>query len=499
MIFDYTPKEYQEIHVLIVGDSKVINKVLQDFLVSFGIAPGNFHYCTNSTETLALLETVRIDLILTSLWLPPPSNGLELLEEIRGHNKEEIRKVPFVMLVGKDHPAYREKAHNLGISGYLTKPFKAEALKWVVDRIFLEKFNKANSTEDNQESVGGTKFPREERQFSLKGMKVMLVDDSPTNLRILKNTLAGEGLVYQEASSAEAALQKMSEELPDLIVLDVVMAGMDGFEVCRILKNELRTRDIPIIFLTSLDQKQSILEGFHAGGVDYISKPFVPEEVKLRIQTQLQLTQVLNEKKHLISELVETKEKNEQLIDELLEMKEDLERQAITDPLTGLANRRGMWKFIEEEQERVHKGCPSFSVILSDVDFFKKVNDSLGHEAGDQVLVELSKRLKTALDDCGVLARWGGEEFLVLLPLSDQEEASKRAEILRREVSETPFEIGEQVINVTMSFGVAALASPDQPLPKILQRADEALYRAKKEGRNCVVVNSSLREEGLVE
>ncbi len=494
MIFDYTPTKYQDIHVLIVGDSKVMGKVLHDFLVSFGIAPGNFHYCANSTETLALIETVRIDLILTSMWLPPPVNGLELLEEIRGYEKEEIRKVPFVMLVGKDHPAYREKAHNLGISGYLTKPFKADALQWVVERIFLDKFTEGDSTEVNQDASASTRLIAPEKQFSIKGMRIMLVDDSTTNLKILKNTLASEGLIYQEATSAESALQLLSEELPDLIVLDVVMAGMDGFEVCRILKNEKRTRDIPIIFLTSLDNKQSVLEGFNAGGVDYISKPFVPEEVKLRIQTQLQLTQILNDKEQLIEELTQTKEKNEGLIDELLEMKEYLERQAITDPLTGLANRRGMWKCIEEEQDRVQKGCPSFSVILSDVDFFKNVNDQLGHEAGDHVLVELSRRLKATLDDCGVLARWGGEEFLVLLPLSDLKDAEKKAETLRKAICEEPVLCGKKLVEVTMSFGVATLSSPDLPLPRILQMADKALYRAKDKGRNRVESHTHLLE-----
>lgn len=293
---------------------------------------------------------------------------------------------------------------------------------------------------------------------------ILLVDDSPANLHALIAALRGQYQILL-ATNGEQALDIASRVVPDLILLDVVMPGTDGYQVCEKLKQQSRTRDIPVIFVTSKTDEQDEMAGFELGAVDYITKPFSLPLVQRRVQTHLEL------KYH----------------------RDQLKRQSYEDGLTALANRR---RFDEELSACWEMAKPSqwLSLILSDVDFFKKFNDGYGHQAGDSCLQQVAKAMRSvALPAGAVLARYGGEEFVVLLPGIAQDEAVVCADKLRQAVAALQLEhrFSAAAPVVSLSLGVASCQPADSTETsgkQLIEQADQALYQAKHQGRNCVCV-----------
>ncbi len=299
--------------------------------------------------------------------------------------------------------------------------------------------------------------------------KILVIDDTPVNLDVLWKTLEPMGYIVQIAPNGEAALKIISDSsLPDLILLDVMMPGIDGFETCKRLKANERTRDIPVIFLTAKSETEYVVRGFEVGGVDYITKPFNQEEVCVRVRTHVLLKKTLLEKEELI---------------------EQLKVSSKTDSLTELLNRRGVMERMEIETHRFERNKKFFSIVLCDIDFFKKVNDTYGHEAGDLVLVEVGKIIKDNCRKQDVASRWGGEEFLVLLPETDLEGAKLVAEKIRNEIESHEFVYQERKIPVTMSFGLSLFTEKYENIDDCIRLADDCLYQAKKTGRNKIVVD----------
>lgn len=291
---------------------------------------------------------------------------------------------------------------------------------------------------------------------------ILIVDDEPSNIWVLVELLKNSYLLRTATNGEEALTIARSEEPPDLILLDVIMPGIDGLEVCRRLKAESRTARIPVIFITSNTDEQDEILGFRAGAVDYVTKPFRPVVVQARVQTHAQLKRY----------------------------RDILERQSYCDSLTGVANRRHyqeklvmMWNFAC--RERTPMAC-----IMIDIDDFKKYNDLYGHQAGDdcikQVATILNSHVKRKVD---LLARYGGEEFCCLLPTTDLAGARQLAEKFRRAVLDLgiPHDGASSGGVVSISQGIAVLAAPSHALmPDLLiKNADMALYEAKTAGRNC--------------
>lgn len=299
--------------------------------------------------------------------------------------------------------------------------------------------------------------------------KILLVDDVPANIEVLRKVLEEEGYTILAAPSGEIALNIVQHTLPDLILLDVLMPEIGGYEVCQQLKNNSLTRHIPIIFVTAKNETDDIVKGFQLGGADYISKPYRQEEVKGRVKSQIQLRGLIKEKENLIKELEEANKK--------------IEHTARTDPLTELANRREMVDKIENEIIRYERNQRPFSLIISDIDFFKNINDRLGHDAGDSILKQLSRFFKSHIRGQDTVARWGGEEFLFLLPETDLHGASILAEKMRKGVASKTHYFNQTEISLTMSFGISLFNNSDT-YETCLKRADECLYKAKNSGRN---------------
>jgi two-component system cell cycle response regulator len=295
--------------------------------------------------------------------------------------------------------------------------------------------------------------------------KILIVDDAETNLLILSNLLAEEGDVICATDGAQA-IALANSELPDLILLDVSMPGMDGYEVCGRLKADIRTRDIPIVFVTGRTDDDDQEKGLSLGAIDYILKPYSPLIVLARIRNHLAL-----QKAHR----------------DLKVANQELTRLATTDFLTGVWNRRRFMELGEAELARVRRSGRSFGTVMMDVDHFKSVNDTYGHDAGDAVLRALAEACVDRLRNVDIVGRMGGEEFALILPETDPQGIKLTVERLRVHLGQLAVPIGTGTLNVTVSAGVTAVKDPSDTIESALKRADEALYQAKGSGRNRTI------------
>ncbi|MBN1454428.1 MAG: diguanylate cyclase [Anaerolineales bacterium] len=301
------------------------------------------------------------------------------------------------------------------------------------------------------------------------GATILIVDDVEDNLEILGDLLAFDGYNILTAQSGEAALKQVQESRPDLILLDILMPGTDGFEVCTLLKADESTKDIPVVFVSSMTDIDSKVNGFKVGGIDYINKPFQHAEILVRVNTHITMLRL---RKHL-------EDKNA-----------ELERLANTDYLTNLYNRRRFFQAAEEEFARSVSSGKPISITLIDLDFFKRVNDTHGHLVGDNVLIHVAQLIRSQCRVSDVAARYGGEEFVILHPSISRHDAYFIVERIRKGVEATPFFREGDEIDVTLSAGVVdtIVCRDCMRIDDVLAKADLALYRAKDAGRNQVVV-----------
>lgn len=304
---------------------------------------------------------------------------------------------------------------------------------------------------------------------------ILIVDDIPQNLQVLAGILRKKSYKIAIASDGEQALEMLNSVCPALILLDVMMPGIDGFEVCRRLKESDTHRDIPVIFLTARTNTDDIVKGFDLGAVDYITKPFNGIELLARVRTHLALK--------FAREELERKNR------ELLEAQEQLELAARTDPLTQLSNRRDIVEKIEAEKIRFERSQNSFTLVICDIDNFKLFNDQYGHDCGDYVLTTIAKLMKFSLRKQDTVARWGGEEFLILLPETNTEGGRILAEKISELIADQTLEYKGIPLSITLTFGIDTYNYQDlRSIDDCIRMADHAMYEGKKNGKNCVVV-----------
>ena len=309
---------------------------------------------------------------------------------------------------------------------------------------------------------------------------ILVVDDHPMNLRVLLDALQEEGFRILIARNGEGALRQAALALPDLILLDVMMPpGIDGFETCRRLKQQEATKDIPVIFMTALSDTIDKVTGFEVGGVDYVTKPFDRAELLARVKAHLALQRYQRE-------LAITNQKLRQMNEALLESQKQLEIAARTDPLTHLANRRDIIEKIEMEKVRIKRHHKPLTLILCDIDNFKAFNDTFGHDCGDFILVSIAKMMRAMIREQDQLARWGGEEFLFLLPETNLKSGAIVAEKIRNAIASRQFEYKTHALSVTMTFGVSICQSHTVDIDDCIKQADRALYEGKRAGKNLV-------------
>jgi diguanylate cyclase (GGDEF)-like protein len=309
---------------------------------------------------------------------------------------------------------------------------------------------------------------------------VLIVDDNPTNLLVLSQTLKEVGLKVRVSMDGESALEQVQEEQPELILLDIQMPGIDGFETCERLKSNPSTSDIPVIFITANHGTESIVKGLSLGAVDYVIKPFQKEEVLARVQVHLKL--------RLLARKVQ-----EQAI-ALQIANQQLERLANLDGLTQVANRRRFDEQLKLEWGRSVRESTPLSLILCDIDYFKRYNDFYGHQAGDACLKQVAKAIEQSLGrPSDFVARYGGEEFVVILPNTGFEGASHVAELIQRNVEQLNISHAESKVTdrITLSLGIGSTTlTNDASAVSLIATADKALYEAKRRGRNNFYLGS---------
>lgn len=318
-------------------------------------------------------------------------------------------------------------------------------------------------------------------------MRVLIAEDDSVSLLILRRAIEKLGHECITSEDGEQAWQ-IYKETPnvDVIISDWMMPGVDGLELCQRIRAKEKEGYTYFIFLTALGGKEHLFEGLEAGADDYLSKPLDREELQFRLISASRVTSL---HRRLAEQNDQLEELNGQLAD-----------QARTDTLTGLGNRLRMQEDLESLDARKERYGQRYCVVLCDIDFFKPYNDTYGHLAGDEVLRRVSEAIKSHCRSGDVAYRYGGEEFLIVLPEQARESGIIMAERLRRAIEglEIPHGARKSPEAVTISAGVAAAAGKDQKTAEaLLREADEALYKAKEAGRNGVMPRPGTEEGGV--
>jgi diguanylate cyclase (GGDEF)-like protein len=295
---------------------------------------------------------------------------------------------------------------------------------------------------------------------------ILIVDDEPNMVQIIEYNLRKAGYETSTANSGTEALESIKAKRPDLIISDVMMPEMDGHELCRIVRDSPATSSIPFFFLTAKGQLSDRIEGLRTGADDYIIKPFEIEELIARVGARLERTKVLRQL-------------------------------AITDGLTGIYNRRYFEERLAEELRRAERFVHPLSVVLLDIDHFKRVNDTYGHLAGDYVLSSFATFLQSNIREVDILARYGGEEMAIIMPETRAEDAMAITRRIAERLKETVFRLEDDGVEIALTFsaGVASFPQHGMNARDIVARVDEAQYRAKKAGRNRICWAGKRKDE----
>jgi two-component system glycerol uptake and utilization response regulator len=285
---------------------------------------------------------------------------------------------------------------------------------------------------------------------------ILIVEDIEINIIILEELLESEYNI-SSVKNGNDALKKVKEQEFDLVLLDIGLPDIDGYEVCKRLKRDELTKDIPILFLTASNDEESIEKAFDMGGIDYITKPFLIKELKARIKTHIALNGSMRK----------------------------LEFLANIDPMTGIYNRRKFFYLAEEKFE--HQKENLFAVMI-DIDKFKAINDEFGHQIGDRVIKSVTGIIKEDLPQNAIFGRLGGEEFAIVLNMPNQDELFELIEKVRDEIYNKDIQIDDSKVKVTISAGISSYKDKYQNIDQFLSDADCALYDAKGQGRNKTMV-----------
>ena len=421
-------------------------------------------------EALHICAVERADVVLLDAMMPG-MDGFEVCRQLKA--EPYTQHIPVIMITALDQPSDRVKGLEAGADDFLTKPVDDVALMTRVKNLarlkrLIDEMLMRASTEEQMGLAAtlGIKFD----QLG-QGGRILLVEDRDRAAQRIVDALQKEHHVERDTDPARALL-RLPEGNFELMIVSLSLDHADGLRLCSQIRSLDRTRHLPMMIIVEPGDDAKLLRGLDIGVNDYIVRPIDPNELLARVRTQI--------KRKRYADYLRTR------LEETVEM-------AILDPLTALHNRRyltGHLRTLFEESSQ--RGKP-LSVLLLDIDHFKAVNDSHGHDAGDSVLREFAARMRRNIRGIDLACRLGGEEFVIVMPDTDLAKAYLVGERLRQCIAAAPFYAGERIgtLEVTASVGVAALEFADDTPELILKRADQALYCAKRDGRNRVVADAA--------
>jgi two-component system cell cycle response regulator len=424
----------------------------------------------NGKEALAICERAECDLVLLDVMMPD-MDGFEVCRRLK--KNPATHHIPVVMVTALDQPADRVRGLEAGADDFLTKPIPELALiarvrslarlKMVTDELRMRVLT--------SHEIGIESPEREAVADTGCNGRVLIVDDRPGSYERIAAMLSTEHKVEVEADPNQALFHAADGNY-DLMIVSLGLENFDGLRLCSQIRSLDRTRNLPILAITDPNNDARMVRGLEIGVNDFLLRPIDKNELLARARIQVRKRRYTERLRDNVQMSIEM---------------------AITDALTGLFNRRYMESHLGTLLEQAASRGKPLSTLVLDIDYFKSINDTHGHEAGDDVLRDFALRIKRSIRGIDLACRYGGEEFVIVMPETDMAVAAMVAERLRRRIAAEPFAIaqGSRHITVTISIGIAGLRGHEDNAASLLKRADQALYRAKRDGRNRVVPDAA--------
>lgn len=453
--------------ILVVDDIPANVKLLEARLLAeyFEVLTAN-----SGREALEICEAGRVDVVLLDVMMPD-MDGFEVCRRLK--RDSSTAHIPVIMVTALDQTADRVRGLEVGADDFLTKPANDLQLMTRVKSLVRLKMltDELRMRASTTRNIGIEELLKKRDVSEDAPFRALLVDDRQSSVGQIEKYLRGI-CTLDVVPDPQASLSEAAENSYECVLISTSLVGYDPLRLCSQLRTLDRTRFLPIILIAGQDEHSRLVRALELGVNDYVTRPVDRQELIARLRTQ-----------------VKRKRYNEQLrssVTQTIEM-------AVTDGLTGLHNRRYLDSHLASLATKARNRQKPLSVLITDIDKFKVINDTYGHDAGDDILREFAMRLRQSVRGFDLACRYGGEEFVIVMPDTELAVAQKVAERIREQIAGAPFRIedGARQVDVTISIGVAALKAEPDIAENMMKRADIALYQAKNAGRNRVVAEAA--------